>query len=348
MQIHQVFVLPTQADIAVFTIGHRPENILEQSFKTFSEVEAYKEALDIYQGSEDELQGLTIEGSTVVYSISRDGDDPEEESITFLTNAEAIAFSAGVEDFDGFDSPKLFTAEDGDDFLRLKGYVETIKAAVPTVVIYKSADQITRVISSQEVRVIVLDADGVGLEEDASRTLKFDDQELHVSDLWISGPVGSSPYGEQGINAEFVGQVAKVVQALPADSQADFNKPGQFAEPFPTLKSVQVKARGISDKDASPATHQINIDDQRLTSGEVHLSVGALDGVADDVLSVTADVSSSPQKVVDQVPTLQVRFNASAPAFTAFKLADKILIRPEAGVELTKIMAPEGTMYIVE
>lgn len=224
----------------------------------------------------------------------------------------------------------------------------TAAKSLPTIVIYKSADQITRVVASQGVRVIVLDEDGVGLEEDASRTLQIDNQELHVSDLLVTGKVGETPYGEQGVDAKFVRDVVKHVERLPAGSNASFNKPGQYAEPFPTLVSVPVKHREAYDDQQAPLTHQIDIEDHRLSNGQVFLTVGTLEGHLDNFLSVTAEVNTNPQNEAEHLPCMHVHFDEDAVAFTAFKVNDKILIQPEHGVVLTQVYGPKGPMFIVE
>lgn len=348
MQNHQVFVLPAQEDIAKFSQGLKPENIIDRPFNTHAELLAYSEAPDVYEGFEDALHGVIIDGPHVTYSISRDGEEAVPQTRSFDSKPEAKAFALGIEDLEGFKAPMLFTADDGADFERLKSYLIADKSEVPTIVIYKSANQITRVIASQGVRVIVLDADGVGLEEDALRTLQIDDQELYVSDLMVTGKVGESAYGEQGIDAEFVRQVVKHVEGLPAGSNASFNKPGQQAEPFPILKSVPVKHwEGYQEKEA-PLSHQIDIDDQRLSNGKLYFTVAALEGHLDNLMSVTAEVNTNPQNEAEHLPCLHVHFNEDVLAFTAFKVYDKILLRPENGVVLTKVQGPEGPMYIVE
>ncbi|QUG93074.1 hypothetical protein GR140_30370 (plasmid) [Pseudomonas putida] len=95
-------------------------------------------------------------------------------------------------------------------------------------------------------------------------------------------------------------------------------------------------------------THQIHIDDQRLSKGQFELVIGALEGQLDNHLSVTAMVKSNPQNEAEQLPSVSVDFNEDAPAFTAFKVYDKILLQPAKGVVLTKVQGPAGPMFIVE
>ncbi|MEA8592292.1 hypothetical protein PZT57_26960 [Pseudomonas aeruginosa] len=356
MQKHHVFALTSQADIDAVATGKQVEDFRTWSFDSQAEVEAYIQASNVLQEEGIAIHSFRMEGTTTLFDVSFYGGVVFPRSKTFDTTSECRAFQIGLNDFAGHEVWKAVTADDGAEFAHLQTIVEAREAKIaaaaaesrPTIVIYKSADQITRVVASQGVRVIVLDADGVGLEEDAARTLQIGDQELYVSDLAVTGKVGESPYGEQGVDAEFVREVVKHVDGLPAGSNASFNKPGQYAEPFPILKSVPVKHwEGYEDKQA-PLTHQIDIDDQRLSNGQLYLTVGALEGHLDNLLSVTAEVNTNPQNEAEHLPCMHVHFNEDALAFTAFKVYDKILLQPEQGVVLTQVQGPEGPMYIVE
>ncbi|MDS9914975.1 hypothetical protein EFK68_02640 [Pseudomonas aeruginosa] len=356
MQNHHVFALTSLAAIDAVANGAVTDDFITWSFDSRAEVDAYVEASKVLGEDGLGLHSFHMDGTTTVFNVSLNGGVVFPRSKSFTSYLECRAFQLGLRDFAGRDEWKVITVDDPSEFAHLQGIVEAREAKIsaaaaesrPTIVIYKSADQITRVVASQGVRVIVLDADGVGLEEDAARTLQIGDQELYVSDLVVTGKVGESPYGEQGVDAEFVREVVKHVDGLPAGSNASFNKPGQYAEPFPILKSVPVKHwKGYEDKQA-PLTHQIDIDDQRLSNGQLYLTVAALEGHLDNLLSVTAEVNTNPQNEADHLPCMHVHFNEDALAFTAFKVYDKILLRPEQGVVLTQVQGPEGPMYIVE
>jgi hypothetical protein len=98
----------------------------------------------------------------------------------------------------------------------------------------------------------------------------------------------------------------------------------------------------------SAFTHQVDIDDQRVSNGQLYLTVGALGGDADDLLSATAEVNTNPENGVDQVPCLHIHFDSDALAFSAFKVNDKILLRLEAGVSIDAFDSPAGRLYLVE
>lgn len=354
MQQHHVFALTSQSDIDAVANGQVPGDYSTWSFDSKAEVDAYVEASNVLREEGLEVHSFHMDGTTTVFNVSIDGGVVFPRSKSFKTAFEARAFQIGLREFSGLEDWKAISSDDTEAFAHLQAIEDAREnrlAAIaaesrPTIVIYKSADQISRVIASQGVRVIVLDADGVGLEEDAPRTLQIDDQELFVSDLIVTGKVGASPYGEQGVDDEFVREVVKAVEGLPAGCNASFNKPGQFADPFPYSRSIQVKNPDLYASDNAPVSHQVSINDKRLSSGQFSLTVESLEEWP-NLMPLTVEVNRNPQND-EQVPCLHVQFNASAPAFTAFKLHDKIMIRPEKGVFLTETMSPDGAIYIVE
>lgn len=112
--------------------------------------------------------------------------------------------------------------------------------------------------------------------------------------------------------------------------------------------SVQVKHwEGYSDT-TKPFTHQVDIDDQRNSNGQLYLTVGSLEGHVDDMLSATAEVGTNPENGVDHVPVLHIHFDSDALAFSAFKVNDKIVLRLEEGVSMEQFYTPAGRMYLVD
>lgn len=126
-------------------------------------------------------------------------------------------------------------------------------------------------------------------------------------------------------------------------------QPGQweFAAMHP-LESVQVKHWETYEDDEAPALHQIDVQDMRATSGQVYVTAGSIDGKTEDMISAVAEINTSPANGVDHVPCLHVSFDADALAFSAFKVGDRILLRLEEGVSLTRVETPEGPMYAVD
>lgn len=114
-------------------------------------------------------------------------------------------------------------------------------------------------------------------------------------------------------------------------------------------QTVQVKHWESYDADCTkPFSHQVDIDDHRASSGQFYLTVGALEGKVDDMLSVTAEVNANPENGVDQVPCLHIHFDSDALAFSAFKVNDKIVLRLEDGVSMDAFDSPAGRLYLVE
>lgn len=121
----------------------------------------------------------------------------------------------------------------------------------------------------------------------------------------------------------------------------------EFAAMHPP-KSVQVKHwQAYGEGEAKPATHQIDIEDQRGVNGQVYLTVGAMDGALDDMISVVAEVNTNPVTGTDEVPCVHVSFDDDAMAFSLFKVGDKILLRLENDVTLTRTESPTGPMFVV-
>lgn len=102
------------------------------------------------------------------------------------------------------------------------------------------------------------------------------------------------------------------------------------------------------------ANHQFDIDDQRETGGQAYITVGALEGDLDDMLSVTMEVNTNPLNGIDHVPCAHVHFDGDNLAVSLFKIGNKILVRPETGVTVepfdTHFNAdgPIETMYWIE
>lgn len=130
---------------------------------------------------------------------------------------------------------------------------------------------------------------------------------------------------------------------------AIYGQPGrwEYAAMHPQ-ESVQVKHWESYEDNEAPAQHQIDVQDMRATSGQVYVTAGSIDGKTEDMISAVAEINTSPANGVDHVPCLHVSFDADALAFSAFKVGDRILLRLEEGVSLTRVDTPEGPMYAVE
>lgn len=84
-------------------------------------------------------------------------------------------------------------------------------------------------------------------------------------------------------------------------------------------------------------THQIDIDDQRLSSGQIYLDVGAKEGNLDDILGISVEVNTNPLNGIDHVPCAHIHFDGDALAVSLFKIGTRILVRPETNVTIEPI-----------
>ncbi|EMN3634461.1 hypothetical protein R3Q56_006703 [Pseudomonas aeruginosa] len=127
-------------------------------------------------------------------------------------------------------------------------------------------------------------------------------------------------------------------------------KPGvwEFAAMHPA-RSMKVKHwSAYNEETSASATHEIEVHDQRGVNGQVYLTVGALEGALDEMLSVVAEVNTNPETGKESVPCIHVSFDSGAMAFSLFKIGDKILLRPENDVTLTRTDIANQTMYFVD
>lgn len=225
--------------------------------------------------------------------------------------------------------------------------------AEPTVVLYMEGGQIARIVSSHNLRVIVLDGDTAGAgEEDAARLLNVGTDQFYVTDVRVEGPVEKTQVGEQGVDAKYCDGVAKAVEAMAEHHQTRTNVPGAHLCGFPVIESVKVMYWDCYGQDGMAMTHQIDIDDQRLSNGQVYLTVGAIEGDPDDMLSVVAEVNTNPLTGVEHLPCVHVNFDGDGMAFSLFKLNDKILLRTETDVAVSsfveKVNGDRTKFYLFE
>jgi hypothetical protein len=108
--------------------------------------------------------------------------------------------------------------------------------------------------------------------------------------------------------------------------------------PAATETSVAVKHLTAYSGEVPVPTHQFDINDGRVTNGQAVVTVGALEGGLDDVLSVKIEVTTNPLNGIDHVPCAHVHFDADSLAVSLFKIGDKILVRPETNVTIQSFL----------
>ena len=97
----KVIVLPTGEDHADFKTGRRPNNHLERSFATDAEAKSYEDGI----GAVNDLVEYAIlkdKGFGLTVKIAGESID-----IVFDSVAEKDAYKQGLEDGDGFNSPRV-------------------------------------------------------------------------------------------------------------------------------------------------------------------------------------------------------------------------------------------------
>jgi hypothetical protein len=76
----------------------------------------------------------------------------------------------------------------------------------------------------------------------------------------------------------------------------------------------------------------MEVEDHRLQSGQLYLTAGQSEGDLDQLLSVTMEIGTNPLNGIDQVPCAHIHFDGDALAFSAFRVGNGIVLRPETGV----------------
>ena len=99
-------------------------------------------------------------------------------------------------------------------------------------------------------------------------------------------------------------------------------------------------------------SHQIDVQDDRKTSGQTVVSVGALEGNPDDMMQAIAEINTNPLNGIDHVPCVHLHFDGDNLAASFFKVGDKILLRLDASVTLTPVQgvgkAQSNSMFWIE
>lgn len=170
----------------------------------------------------------------------------------------------------------------------------------------------------------------------------------HKFNLSVSVSTNADVTGEQVakilqtlINAGLADACATVEAAENCDSEsfemAQLATDPNISDPVltPTETSVPVKYWGAYGVEGTVDTHQFDLIDQREPHGQAYITVGALEGNLDDMLSVTMEVNTNPLNGVDHVPCAHVHFDDDAMAVSLFKIGNKILVRPETNVSIT-------------
>lgn len=125
---------------------------------------------------------------------------------------------------------------------------------------------------------------------------------------------------------------------VPTDDDWNWNDVYELLPATPTQKdSVPVRYWNAysdpEDKDATRHTHELSVDDQRQSNGQMYADFFAHGAPLESQFAVTLEISEDPNG--NRVPCAHVHFDDNGLAFSLFKIGDKILLRPETDVALT-------------
>lgn len=117
--------------------------------------------------------------------------------------------------------------------------------------------------------------------------------------------------------------------------------------------SVDVACWNSYEENAKPKmTHAMEVTDNRTSSGQMYVDVATKGGAVDDLLALAIEVQSNPlipaDASKDTVPCVLVNFDGDNLAFTAFKIGNDILLRPENGVSVSSFRHGLETFYWVK
>lgn len=93
-------------------------------------------------------------------------------------------------------------------------------------------------------------------------------------------------------------------------------------------------------------TLNIEIEDRRKSSGQLHATIAPVEGCLEDMLPVTMEINRLPGSG-DDVPCLHLHFDDSNMAASFFKQGDRYIIRPETGVALRGTVLPNGESALI-
>ena len=86
---------------------------------------------------------------------------------------------------------------------------------------------------------------------------------------------------------------------------------------------------------------QLEIADQRESTGQAFITLGAQDGNLDNMISCTVEVNRLPE-TEDDLPCVHLHFDSYCLAASFFKKGDKIIARPENGVSISNTILNNG------
>lgn len=134
-------------------------------------------------------------------------------------------------------------------------------------------------------------------------------------------------------------QAVRTVTVTLVDATSSAAEPTQE-----TIKSSVPVSFWEDYNEAPPVAHAfiMDVDDQRTTNGQMYVDIGSREGHLDDMICLTMEVNRLPSKadsdVNPEVPCVHMHFDGDNLAGSFFKVADKIIFRPETDVLVKQIV----------
>lgn len=138
--------------------------------------------------------------------------------------------------------------------------------------------------------------------------------------------------------------VSQKVIVTEIDSQTDI---AIVAAPVNLKSSVPVSYwDNYSEKQPLDHQFQIDVDDQRASNGQMFIDIGSKEGNLDNLLYLSIEINRLHTKtgtpVSPDMPCVHMHFDGENLAGSFFKVADKIIFRPENGTTITSIQLSNG------
>ncbi len=131
-------------------------------------------------------------------------------------------------------------------------------------------------------------------------------------------------------------QLQSISMAVPPDSDWNWDDVIELLPPGArSVSTIPVRHwEHYGLRPEAPFDFLFDCDDQRRSNGQMFCDIGAIEGSDHDIINVTMEINKSPIDGVTDVPCVHLHFDGDNVAFSAFKIGDRILLRPETQVSI--------------
>ncbi len=135
-----------------------------------------------------------------------------------------------------------------------------------------------------------------------------------------------------------------VIKLIPAPSDVD---PLNSSLPVAHWNSAVYGNNEFAEADKGKP-YLLQVSDQRESHGQLFVDLGSAEGNLDDMLSGTFEVSTL-DGIDGDMPTMHLHFDGDNLAASFFKQGDRFIVRPEADVNMSTLVLPNGeAVWILE